>query len=256
MAVSDWSTTAASNATQPGITWAEGQAPSTVNDSARQMMADIAAWYATAGAGPFAAPGANSDITSLSALSTPLSVAQGGTASTTAGAARTALGVTLANLGAAASGANSDITSLSGLSTPLSLLQGGTGTAAASAAAALAALGGAALAGLSTQTFAAADGTTGNNAVTWNQFTQSIGKPGYITFPGGLILQWGQGTASVSGDTVTFPKVFPGSAFVAFAINTNQTNPPAPEISSLGTTGFTAIVSSGSPTIYWFAIGN
>lgn len=52
-----------------------------------------------------AASGANSDITSLSGLTTALSVAQGGTGATTAGAART-------SLGAAASGANTDITSL------------------------------------------------------------------------------------------------------------------------------------------------
>jgi hypothetical protein len=52
-----------------------------------------------------AASGANSDITSLSGLTTPLSVAQGGTNATTAGAART-------SLGAAASGSNADITAL------------------------------------------------------------------------------------------------------------------------------------------------
>lgn len=56
-----------------------------------------------------------------------LAVANGGTGSTTASAARTALG-------AAASGANSDITALSGLTTALSLTQGGTGAATAPAA--------------------------------------------------------------------------------------------------------------------------
>ena len=40
-----------------------------------------------------AAPGANSDITSLSGLTTPLSLSQGGTAATTAAAARTRLSV-------------------------------------------------------------------------------------------------------------------------------------------------------------------
>lgn len=40
-----WSTTAASNATaDPAINWAEGQAPSTVNDSARGLMASVAKW--------------------------------------------------------------------------------------------------------------------------------------------------------------------------------------------------------------------
>ena len=54
--------------------------------------------------------GANADITSLNGLTTALSVAQGGTASTTAAAARTALS-------AAASGANADITSMTALAT-------------------------------------------------------------------------------------------------------------------------------------------
>lgn len=74
-----------------------------------------------------AASGANSDITSLSGLSTPLSVGQGGTAATTAAGART-------SLSAAGSGANSDITSLTGLTTPLSTAQGGTGGATGVAA--------------------------------------------------------------------------------------------------------------------------
>lgn len=52
-----------------------------------------------------AASGANSDITSLTGLTTPLSVAQGGTGSGVAATAR-------ANLGAAASGSNGDITAL------------------------------------------------------------------------------------------------------------------------------------------------
>lgn len=46
MAISQWSTSAANNASGvTNINWAEGQAPSTVNNSARQEMADIANWY-------------------------------------------------------------------------------------------------------------------------------------------------------------------------------------------------------------------
>ena len=42
----DWSTTASSNGAISGssINFAEGQAPSTVNDSARALMADVAKW--------------------------------------------------------------------------------------------------------------------------------------------------------------------------------------------------------------------
>jgi hypothetical protein len=80
--------------------------------------------------------GANSSITSLTGLTTPLSVAQGGTGANSGSGARAALG-------AAASGANSDITSLSGLTTPLSVAQGGTGGTTALGAAAFQGLGGA-----------------------------------------------------------------------------------------------------------------
>lgn len=46
MSLWQWSTTPANNATAAtNINWAEGQAPSTVNDSARQMMADVATWF-------------------------------------------------------------------------------------------------------------------------------------------------------------------------------------------------------------------
>lgn len=65
--------------------------------------------------------GANTDITSLTGLTTALGIAYGGTGATTAAGARSALS-------AAQSGANSDITSITGLTTPLSADQGGTGT--------------------------------------------------------------------------------------------------------------------------------
>jgi hypothetical protein len=45
MSLDKWSTTPGNNATVGSINWAEGQPPSTVNDSARQMMADVADWY-------------------------------------------------------------------------------------------------------------------------------------------------------------------------------------------------------------------
>lgn len=45
MPLYQWSTTPGNNASAGLINWAEGQAPSTVNDSARQMMADVAVWF-------------------------------------------------------------------------------------------------------------------------------------------------------------------------------------------------------------------
>src|ERR1044072_2375020 len=48
MALWQWSTTPANNASAGAIDWAEGQPPSPVNDSARQMMADVATWFAAA----------------------------------------------------------------------------------------------------------------------------------------------------------------------------------------------------------------
>lgn len=44
MALWQWSTTAGNNANVGSINWAEGMPPSAVNNSARQMMADVADW--------------------------------------------------------------------------------------------------------------------------------------------------------------------------------------------------------------------
>jgi hypothetical protein len=47
MALWQWSTTPANNANVGNIDWAPNMPPSAVNPSARQMMADVAAWYAS-----------------------------------------------------------------------------------------------------------------------------------------------------------------------------------------------------------------
>lgn len=70
--------------------------------------------------GIFYCDGSNVVDADTGGISTPVSIADGGTGSTTASGARV-------NLSAAASGANSDITSLSGLTTALAPAYGGTG---------------------------------------------------------------------------------------------------------------------------------
>ena len=90
---------------------------------------------------------ATSYLSTLS-LGSALAVTSGGTGSTTASAARTALGT-------AKSGANSDITSLTGLTTALTVAQGGTGAATHTASSVLIGEGTAAISSV-------APGTSGN----------------------------------------------------------------------------------------------
>jgi hypothetical protein len=147
--ISEYSATSADNTDISNINIAEGCSPANINNAIRTVMAQLkdfqsgnGTYYTSnsdglaVGAGGTGAitaasartnlsaaqSGANSDITSLSGMTTALSVAQGGTGGTTASAAKTALS-------AASSGANSDITSLTGLTTALSVAQGGTGRA-------------------------------------------------------------------------------------------------------------------------------
>jgi hypothetical protein len=135
MAYTKYSLTPANNTAAPPDGAPEGMLPSAVNDTMRDMMAQIrdvgdgirdGTYTMTA---PKITGGTITGITFTSIVVTggsitgitDLAVADGGTGASTAANART-------NLSAAASGANSDITSLTGLTTPLSQAQGGTGT--------------------------------------------------------------------------------------------------------------------------------
>jgi len=135
MAYTKYSLTPANNTAAPPDGAPEGMLPSAVNDTMRDMMAQIrdcgdgirdGTYTMTA---PKITGGTITGVTFSSIVVTggsitgitDLAVADGGTGASTAANART-------NLSAAASGANSDITSLTGLTTPLSQAQGGTGT--------------------------------------------------------------------------------------------------------------------------------
>ena len=86
----------------------------------------------------------------------------------------------------------------------------------------------AALAGSATQNFSVADATTAHHAVALDQFGASFGTNGYQKLPGGLILQWADGTQIDPANntdptqTVLLPYTFPNAICSAIA-TTNLT---------------------------------
>lgn len=71
----------------------------------------------------------------------------------------------------------------------------------------------------------------------------------YIKLPNGLIAQFGQGTASSAGTTVTFPTTFPTQCFTV--VTTMIGNPAlATSANNLTTAAFTAYCSSTNPVSY------
>lgn len=104
--------------------------------------------------------------------------------------------------GLARKGANSDITELKGLTTPLSLKQGGLGANNAADA----------LANLGLKSAAQRDVGTGTNQIPdMNSFTSG---PGWMKFPSGIIIQYGNKISSASGSVaVSFPIPFPTQCF-------------------------------------------
>lgn len=91
--VYDFSQTAASNATVGSINWAEGQAPSTVNDSAREVMAAVAKWRDDLGG--INTTGGTANSQTLTTDSTISALANGAIIGFKAGATNTGTGATL-----------------------------------------------------------------------------------------------------------------------------------------------------------------
>jgi hypothetical protein len=112
------------------------------------------------------------------------------------------------------------------------------------------------IAALQVTTATIADGAVSFNKLLSTDWTGTVALAGSQKLPSGLIIKWGSAGASTAGVAFTFPTPFPTLAFCIVGTNNNQSNPPAPSLSSLSTTGFTATVSSGTPNFYWIALGN
>ena len=115
------------------------------------------------------------------------------------------------------------------------------------------------LAGLSTQAFAVANGTTGNNAVNFSQFPVTLAAAGSQTLPGGLILKWGIKNSVATGAwTNTYPTAFPTAC--VFATNTptelNSIAQTALVVTAIAAGSFASVNSTGIVNNFrWFAIG-
>jgi hypothetical protein len=89
---------------------------------------------------------------------------------------------------------------------------------------------------------------------------RSLAASGYITLPGGLILQWGSVVVPTSAAvTWTYPIAFPSAVFGVWPA-ANPTTVPTAEILSVGAVGLTTAMVDNSPgtnsvPAYLFAIG-
>lgn len=226
-----------------------------------------------------AASGANGDITSLGGLTTPLSVAQGGTGSTTAGGA---------TAGALTPGGTISITGDLAYTSPT--FTGANVTGAGTLATVNASPGTYASAtvtvnakGLATTVIASpaastsvqgpttlatqaqvATGTDTTHAVTPASLTALTvnANPGCASLPGGLVMAFGQ-TASVAGGsstTSTFGCTFPTAVFSVTITPSSafgSTGQAHDEVTSTTTTGFTMHNNSnGTGAFYYMAIGD
>lgn len=117
----------------------------------------------------------------------------------------------------------------------------------------------AALAGLNTQAFSAADGASGKQVVNVSQFGCSKAVNGYTILPNGVYLQWGVTSAS-DPQTVTFPVAFPTACrSVVGTLNSSSTSTTSDQvirISNLTATTFDfLVIGSSNVGIFWQAMG-
>lgn len=103
-------------------------------------------------------------------------------------------------------------------------------------------------------------GTDSSRIIVASNFVKSIASTGYITLPGGLVLQWGLENPSASSEVVTFPVAF-ASSFYAGYVTIAENAARAVNVTSGTTTQMTvtqvnSVTAAGTTNdFYWFAIG-
>ncbi len=89
------------------------------------------------------------------------------------------------------------------------------------------------------------------------EMAKSLATNGYQKLPGGLIIQWGTGTASTSDFANTLPIAFP-TAKLSLALADIDLNPLTTfvSVSAFTTTGFNLTVNTGANrNVFWIALG-
>lgn len=74
---------------------------------------------------------------------------------------------------------------------------------------------------------------------------------------GGILLQWGSGTATNTGAVIPFPIAFPNSVFsvVCTVYNSGSAVRSVSEVNSASVTSFTAISNNSTNLVYFMAVG-
>lgn len=109
-------------------------------------------------------------------------------------------------------------------------------------------------------TVSASNGTTGTNVVNFSQFAQSKAADGYITLPGGILMQWGSESVTLSGNaaTISFPGTFSGFYTLVVSNGAAPTSQHDVIITGQNTTEFVINVpdqATGTYVVNYFAIG-
>lgn len=87
---------------------------------------------------------------------------------------------------------------------------------------------------------------------------QSIGANGYVTLPGGIIIQWGTDSTNTSPQSITLPIPFPNNFF---AFVTTMDLDPIPNVAGyasgvIDSLSQFSIAKSSTHNVFWMAIGN